>query len=60
MTWAKYSYVRLTIRLDGKNQVKTYRFNKKEDIERLETDMSTLLPLMRGALQQLKEEEENE
>ncbi len=59
MSWEKYSYVRLTIRLDGKNQVKTYRFNKEEDIEMLETDMSTLLPLMRSVLQET-EEEENE
>lgn len=54
MSWSKYSYVRLTIRLDGKNDVKTYRFDSKEDIDQLEKDMAILLPKMRDAFDELE------
>ena len=55
MSWDKYSYVRLTIRLDGKNDVKTYRFNNKEDVELLAADMTVLIAGMRMALDELNE-----
>lgn len=51
MSWTKYSYVRLTVRLEGgKNDVKTYRFDDQKDVEEFEKDINTLLPLMKKVI----------